>query len=149
MNGRAKNVTDERSWWLQNRWLLLRRLSQRGILALFMLGPLAGLWIIKGNLNASLTLGVLPLTDPFVLLQAWLADHRLGLQAAQGVLIVTVFYVLVGAKMPSLLLEIGFITNPREAKRMKQAKYQKYLAESIALGVEKYFKKLNSKKINL
>ncbi len=99
MNGRAKSVVDERSWWLQNRWLLLRRLSQLGILALFMLGPLAGVWIIKGNLNASMTLGVLPLTDPLVLLQSWLADHHLGVQAAQGVLIVTVFYVLVGGRV--------------------------------------------------
>ena len=34
--------TDQRSWWLKHRWLLLRRTSQLGILGLFLLGPLAG-----------------------------------------------------------------------------------------------------------
>ncbi len=34
-----------------NRWLLLRRLSQFGILGLFLLGPLAGLWLVKVNLS--------------------------------------------------------------------------------------------------
>ena len=53
-----------KGWLKAHRWLLLRRISQLGILALFMLGPLAGIWLVKGNLNYSLTLGVLPLSDP-------------------------------------------------------------------------------------
>ena len=39
-----------------HKWLLLRRASQLGILALFLLGPLAGIWIVKGNLTFSYTL---------------------------------------------------------------------------------------------
>jgi ferredoxin-type protein NapH len=39
-----------------HKWLLLRRISQLSILALFLLGPLAGIWIVKGNLNYSYTL---------------------------------------------------------------------------------------------
>ena len=42
------------------KWLLTRRISQLSILLLFLLGPWLGIWIVKGNLNASLTLGVLP-----------------------------------------------------------------------------------------
>ena len=56
-------------WLRAHRYLILRRISQIGILALFLLGPLAGIWIVKGNLASSLTLDVLPLTDPLVLLQ--------------------------------------------------------------------------------
>jgi len=81
-----------------NKWLLLRRFSQFGILTLFLLGPLAGIWIVKGNLNYSYTLGFLPLTDPYVALQAAMTGHfpeRLGWF---GIVIVLVFYLLVGGK---------------------------------------------------
>jgi ferredoxin-type protein NapH len=85
--------------WLAYRFLLLRRLSQAAILALFLLGPLAGLWIVKGNLSSSLTLGVLPLTDPFVLAQSLAARHGPGLAALTGAAIVIVFYALAGGRM--------------------------------------------------
>ena len=48
------------------RWLLLRRTSQLGILALFLAGPWFGLWIVKGNLSFSYTLNTLPLADGMV-----------------------------------------------------------------------------------
>ncbi len=52
------------------------------------------------------------------------------------------FYVLVGAKCPSLLIEIGFITNSREVKRLKKPAYQRDLADAIAAGVASYFSSL-------
>jgi ferredoxin-type protein NapH len=81
-----------------NRWLILRRSSQIGILALFLVGPLFGLWIVKGNLNYSLTLGILPLTDPFVALQSLLAGHVPETLGLAGVAIVALFYFLVGGR---------------------------------------------------
>ena len=51
------------------------------------------------------------------------------------------FWVLVGAQMPAVLIEIGFITNPSEAKRLVSKRYQKKLAKGIAEGVERYFLK--------
>lgn len=87
-----------RNWWLGHRFLLLRRLAQFGVLGLFLLGPWAGIWIIKGNLNASLTLDLLPLTDPFVLLQSLLAGMQFGSQAILGALIVTAFWFLLGGR---------------------------------------------------
>ena len=59
-----------KGWLAAHKWLLARRCSQLGILALFLLGPLAGVWIVKGNLSYSLTLNTLPLTDPYVFLQS-------------------------------------------------------------------------------
>jgi ferredoxin-type protein NapH len=82
----------------RHRFLILRRISQFGVLLLFLLGPWAGLWIIKGNLNASLALGVLPLADPFVLVQSWLAGLQFGSQAVLGSLIVAVVYFLAGGR---------------------------------------------------
>ena len=49
------------------------------------------------------------------------------------------FWVLVGAQMPSVLVEVGFISHPAEAKRLVNSKYQKRLATGLANGVERYF----------
>ena len=51
------------------------------------------------------------------------------------------FWVLVGAQMPAVLIETGFITNPTEAKRLGNKSYQKRFAKGIADGVERYFMK--------
>jgi N-acetylmuramoyl-L-alanine amidase len=49
------------------------------------------------------------------------------------------FWVLVGAQMPAVLVEVGFITHPTEAKRLVNSNYQKKLALGLANGVERYF----------
>jgi N-acetylmuramoyl-L-alanine amidase len=50
------------------------------------------------------------------------------------------FYVLLGAQMPSVLVETSFISNPRECKRLITPKYQDRLCEAIILGIKKYIK---------
>ncbi len=49
------------------------------------------------------------------------------------------FWVLVGAQMPAVLIEVGFITHPTEARRLVNRTYQKRLAKGIADGIERYF----------
>lgn len=95
----GREALHAKGWWLAHRFLLLRRLAQLSVFALFLLGPLAGLWIVKGNLSASLTLGVLPLTDPFVLAQTLAARHAPELTALTGAAIVLAFYALVGGRV--------------------------------------------------
>ena len=51
------------------------------------------------------------------------------------------FWVLVGAQMPSVLIEIGYITHKVEGKRLFETKYQKNLALGIANGIDSYFAK--------
>lgn len=51
------------------------------------------------------------------------------------------FWVLVGAQMPSVLIEVGYITHPKEGKRLFQSDYQKNLALGIANGIDSYFAK--------
>jgi N-acetylmuramoyl-L-alanine amidase len=50
------------------------------------------------------------------------------------------FYVLVGAAMPSVLIECGFLSNPREAQLLIQPGYQDALADGIAEAIMHYFK---------
>lgn len=88
----------QKGWWSSHQWLILRRFSQAGILALFLLGPVAGIWIIKGSLGSSLTLDILPLTDPFVLLQSLFAGHLPEITAVIGAAIILVAYWLAGGR---------------------------------------------------
>ncbi|MBL8516934.1 MAG: quinol dehydrogenase ferredoxin subunit NapH [Betaproteobacteria bacterium] len=88
-----------KGWWRAQRFLLLRRASQVSILVLFLLGPLAGIWIVKGNLSSSMTLGVLPLTDPFILAQSLAAGHLPAVSALTGAAIIVLFYALVGGRV--------------------------------------------------
>jgi N-acetylmuramoyl-L-alanine amidase len=50
------------------------------------------------------------------------------------------FYVLLGATMPSILVETSFISNSRECNRLTNAKYQERLCEGIVKGVKRYIK---------
>jgi N-acetylmuramoyl-L-alanine amidase len=52
------------------------------------------------------------------------------------------FYVLIGAEMPAILVETGFITNPRERNRLLSKKYQGNLADGIVSGIERYIKSI-------
>jgi N-acetylmuramoyl-L-alanine amidase len=48
------------------------------------------------------------------------------------------FYVLVGARMPSVLVEMFFITNRHEGRAMSQGSYQDAMVESLFDGIQKY-----------
>lgn len=49
------------------------------------------------------------------------------------------FWVLVGAQMPSVLVEVGYISHPTEGYRISTKRYQKLIAKGIAKGIESYF----------
>lgn len=50
------------------------------------------------------------------------------------------FYVLLGAQMPSILIETAFISNARECKRLVDPKFQERIAEGIVKGIRGYIK---------
>jgi len=50
------------------------------------------------------------------------------------------FWVLVGAQMPSVLIEVGFVTHPRESTRLYTSKYRNLMAKGMANGIERYFR---------
>ncbi len=54
------------------------------------------------------------------------------------------FVVLIGANMPSILAEISFVTNPRDATLLRQPDYKQRVAESLYKGVARYVGSLSS-----
>jgi N-acetylmuramoyl-L-alanine amidase len=48
------------------------------------------------------------------------------------------FVVLIGANMPSILAEISFVTNERDAEQLRRPDYRQRVAESLFKGVAKY-----------
>lgn len=92
-------AVEKKGWLIAHKWLLLRRFSQISILFLFLLGPAFGVWLVKGNMSSSLTLNVLPLSDPFVFLQSIISGHLPETSAIIGVVIVIGFYSLVGGRV--------------------------------------------------
>ena len=48
------------------------------------------------------------------------------------------FIVLIGTSMPNVLIELGFISNKNDARRLKQAAYRQKAAEAIFQAMMKY-----------
>ena len=48
------------------------------------------------------------------------------------------FMVLLKARMPALLVEMGFITNTRECRRLKRGQYQEQMAQALTSGILSY-----------
>jgi ferredoxin-type protein NapH len=100
------------------KWLIFRRIVQLTILSLFLIGPLFGIWIVKGNMASSLTLETLPLTDPYVLLQSLFAGQTLESAALIGAAIVLIFYFIVGGRIYcSWVCPINIITDAAASLR--------------------------------
>lgn len=57
--------------------------------------------------------------------------HNRGVKSAR-------FYVLKGAQMPAVLIEVGFISNPIEEKNLKDPSYRQAVASAIAKGILNY-----------
>lgn len=53
------------------------------------------------------------------------------------------FYVLLGADMPSILVEIAFISNPKECRRLNTAAYQEDVVDGIVRGIQSYIEEIS------
>ena len=48
------------------------------------------------------------------------------------------FYVLIGAEMPAILLEIAFISNEQDVKNLQNQRFLAMLTQEIAFGIRAY-----------
>ena len=55
------------------------------------------------------------------------------------------FYVLGGAAMPAVLIEIGFVTNAKEERRLKDGRYRDEIARAIFAGIAQYKKRYDGR----
>ena len=83
---------------MENGLTLLATTGATAPKLLFLVGPWFGWWIVKGNLSYSYTLGLLPLTDPYVLLQSLVSGQMPQRLAIIGMVIVVAFYLVVGGR---------------------------------------------------
>ncbi|HNW83061.1 MAG TPA: N-acetylmuramoyl-L-alanine amidase [bacterium] len=83
-------------------------------------------YYIKDSLNYATTLGI-SLKDNLKPYDVKVRGFKKG----------ALFYVLVGARMPSLLLEIGYLTNVKEKSLLKKDSYIEMLAKTVLDSVHK------------
>ena len=92
----GKEAVEKLGWWRAHRFLILRRLCQLTIIALFMAGPTLG--VLTGNLSSSMLFDTVPLSDPLIVLQALATGHVPEFNALLGVVIVVVFYAMLAPR---------------------------------------------------
>jgi ferredoxin-type protein NapH len=83
----------------ENRFLIARRLVQTAVMVLLVGGNLWGWTVLRGNLSSSIVLGVVPLADPFAVLQLLAAGGLLATDVLIGAAITIVFYALLGGRV--------------------------------------------------
>ncbi|HAS3027297.1 TPA: quinol dehydrogenase ferredoxin subunit NapH [Vibrio parahaemolyticus] len=92
----GKEAVEKLGWWRAHRFLILRRLCQLTIIALFMAGPTLG--VLTGNLSSSMLFDTVPLSDPLIVLQALATGHIPEFNTLLGVVIVVVFYAILAPR---------------------------------------------------
>ncbi|EGR0697098.1 quinol dehydrogenase ferredoxin subunit NapH [Vibrio parahaemolyticus] len=92
----GKEAIEKLGWWRAHRFLVLRRLCQLTVIALFMAGPTLG--VLTGNLSSSMLFDTVPLSDPLIVLQALATGHIPEFNALLGVVIVVVFYAILAPR---------------------------------------------------
>ncbi len=64
-------------------------------------------------------------------MQMTLSGHSRGVKQAG-------FWVLVGASMPAALVEVGYLSNPSDERRLRSSTYQAKIADALADGIVNY-----------
>ncbi|QSZ42321.1 quinol dehydrogenase ferredoxin subunit NapH [Sulfurimonas aquatica] len=102
------------------RYLISRRITQVSIILLYMAANIWGVKILEGNLSSSLLLGTVPLSDPFAVLQMFVAGSIITMDIFIGALIITIFYALIGGRMfCSWVCPINIVTDAANLLRRK------------------------------
>jgi ferredoxin-type protein NapH len=81
------------------KYQIPRRLLQISILFLFFGGNAYGWNILRGNLSSAKVLNVIPLSDPFAVLQSFSAGASIALDALTGAIIILLFYAVLGGRV--------------------------------------------------
>ncbi len=100
------------------RYLIARRIVQLGILALFSFSVTD--FILKGDLSSSKLFNSVPLSDPFAVLQIFLASFSVDLMALFGALLILILYgIFLGRAFCAWVCPINLITDFAAFMRLK------------------------------
>lgn len=94
------------------RFLVLRRVVQLGLLFLYIGGNYYGWTILRGNLSGSIIFELIPMSDPFAVLQMLTAGASLTLDVMIGALVVFILYgVFLGRAFCSWICPMNMVTD--------------------------------------
>ena len=83
---------------IENKYLILRRISQLTILFLYFAANAYGWKILAGNLSFSKIFNTIPLSDPFIILQMLFAGALISADLILGVFVVLFLYGVIGGR---------------------------------------------------
>lgn len=102
------------------RFLTLRRLTQVGLLVLYIGGNYWGWNFIQGNLSFSTLFQVVPLGDPYAALQMFTAGAFITTDLIIGILLIGLFYMLLGGRVfCSWVCPLNIVTDTANYLRRK------------------------------
>lgn len=129
----------------KHRFLIGRRLTQVSIILLYIGGNVYGWNILKGNLSSSELFGIVPLADPFAVLQMFFAGALVATDALVGAFLILGFYSLIGGRaFCSWVCPVNVVTDLANWLRVKTGIHRqewqlriprktRYLALALAL----------------
>lgn len=122
-----------RHWLYKHRFLMMRRVVQVSILALYVAANAYGFTLLSGNLSSSLLLGSIPLADPFAIVQMLAAGALVGMDVLVGGVIIALFYMIVGGRaFCSWVCPVNMVTD--SANWLRKALYLEKVERKVWLG---------------
>lgn len=109
-----------KTFWNKYRYLFFRRTTQIGLLFLYFGANAWGWTVLMGNLSTSVLFNVIPLSDPYAVLQMVAAGAVIATDLIIGALIITMFYLVVGGRaFCSWVCPINLVTDAASLLRRK------------------------------
>jgi len=113
-------MSENKGFLHKYRFLIARRIVQVSILLLYVAGNAYGWKILQGNLSSSKLFDVIPLADPYAVIQLFAAGTLLATDVIIGALIVLAFYSLIGGRaFCSWVCPINMVTDFANWLRVK------------------------------
>jgi ferredoxin-type protein NapH len=101
-------------------FLIARRVIQISVILLFLAGNYYGWKILAGNLSTSSVFGIIPLSDPYAVLQMFVAGAVISSNLIIGAVIIILFYGIIGGRaFCSWICPVNIITDAANWTRRK------------------------------